>query len=93
MELALASGALLLFRAIRPSLDVGCGSALSQMSDDFIELFATHYLAILVPVTVAIVELNYAIRPWVKRTVRLGIGTTTILALASYAVLAASFIR
>jgi RES domain-containing protein len=93
LELSLASGALLLFRVIRPSLDVGCGSALSQMSDDFIEFFATHSLAIVVPAAVALVELNYAIRPWVKRAVRLGIGTAAILAIGSYAVLAAAFIR
>lgn len=93
LELGLASVALLLFRLIRPAVDVGCGSALSQMSDEFIEHFAASHLAIVVPAAVAMVELNWAIRPWVKRAVRLGVGCAWAAGLASYAVLAASFIR
>ncbi|MFO0599486.1 MAG: hypothetical protein U0228_29540 [Myxococcaceae bacterium] len=93
LELALASGAVVLFRVLRPAIDIGCGNSLTQASDDFIEFFSTHSSPIVVPALVALVELNYQVRPWVKRAVRLSIGVAAVVMLASYAILAASFIR
>ena len=91
-ELALTGVSLILFRAIRPVIDVSCGTALTSASDDTIELLVRYHLPLVVPVAVALVELNFAIRPGVKRAVRIAVGAGGVLILASYALAAAAVI-
>lgn len=93
-ELAIMGVVLELFhRGIRPALDVGCGSAPSQFSDDTLFFVSGNHLTLIVPALVALIELSVAFRPWVKRAVRLGLGTWLALMLSSYSVLVWSVVR
>lgn len=94
LELALMGVILELFhRGIRPALDIGCGSSMSQLSDDLLALFSGYRLTMIVPVAVALIETHAALRPWVKRTVRLGSGFVIATMLLSYAISVWSFVR
>jgi hypothetical protein len=94
LELALMGVILELFhRGIRPALDVGCGSELSQTSDGWLFFVSENHLSVIVPAVVALLELHVAFRPWVKRTVRLGGGAAFASMLLSYSVLVWSVVH
>lgn len=94
LELVIAGAILELFDwGIRPFVDVGCGSAPSQASDDLLVFVTEHRLTMIVPAVVMLIETQVAFRPWVKRVVRLGAGLMIALMLFSYGILARSFIR
>ena len=78
---------------IRPFVDVGCGSAPSQASDDLLIFATDHRLTMIIPAVVMLIETQVEFRPWVKRVVRLGAGLTFAFMLFSYGILARSFVR
>lgn len=92
LELAGYGLILELFHRLRPGLEVGCGSAPSQLSDDLLFVVSDHRLSVLVPILVAAIELRVAFRPWVKRSVRLAAALAFAAMLASYVILIESFV-